>query len=336
MVANARFLELLADIEPSPTTNGNAAAAHSDMRSHLRGHKDFSKRWETDFLSGSYARDTAIRPRRSADSVDQPDVDIIVVTNFTQADDPSDVLQQVRSAIEAEYDVERTNRRSVRVETYQAEMDIVPVIRNPYGDGFLIPDRHAGEWHLTNPPVHFQWSVDQSTAFGGRFKPLVKLMKWWRRENPTSRRPKGFVLEMLVSLHAPKNELHYGEAFAQLLRNIYDAYKGLASLDMKPQLADPAVSGNDILSKVTVAQWKEFLEKVRVYADIARRAQDEADPDEATRQWRRVFGPRFRSAPASNPVKAATTTVVASAAGLGTGYVFPNEPSVPSKPRGFA
>lgn len=336
MVANARFVEFLADIEPSPTTNSNAAAAHRDMRSHLRNHPDFAQHWETDFLSGSYSRNTAIRPRRSADSVDQPDVDIIVVTNFTQDDDPEYVLRQVRSAIEDEFEVERTNRRSVRVETYQADMDIVPVIENPYGDGFFIPDRHAGEWHLTNPPKHFDWSVKQSEAFSGRFKPLVKLMKWWRRENPTSRRPKGFVLEMLVSLHAPKNELHYGEAFAQLLENVYDAYGYLASMDQKPHFDDPAVAGNDILSKVTVAQWKDFLEKVRVYRDIARRAQDETDLDEATRQWRRVFGSRFPAAPSTTPARAKTATVAASAAGLGTSYVFANEPGVPVKPRGFA
>lgn len=334
MVANARFTEFLADIEPSPTTNANAAAAHKGIRSHLQGHDEFSELWETDFLSGSYVRDTAIRPRRSAGSVDQPDVDIIVVTSFTQDDDPEDVLATVRDAIEDGYDVERTNRRSVRVVTFQAEMDIVPVIVNPYGDGYLIPDRHAGQWHITNPPVHTQWSYNQSTAFNGRFKRLVKLLKWWRRENPTSRRPKGFVLEVLVSKHAPKNELHYGEAFAQLLENIYDNYKFLASIDRKPTIDDPAVPGNDILSKVTVAQWKEFLEKVRVYAAIARRAQDEEDVDESTRQWRRVFGDRFPSTVTA--ARSMSTTATASAAGLGAGYVFPSQPSAPSKPRGFA
>jgi predicted nucleotidyltransferase len=334
MVVNARFAEFLADIEPSPTTNANASAAHKGIRLHLQSHDEFSGRWETDFLSGSYARDTAIRPRRSGGSVDQPDVDIIVVTNFTKDDDPADVLATVRKAIEDGYDVERTNRRSVRVVTSQAEMDIVPVIENPYGNGYLIPDRHVGEWHITNPPVHTQWSYDQSTAFDGRFKRLVKLLKWWRRENPTSRRPKGFVLEVLVAKHAPKNEVHFGEAFAQLLESIYGSYKYLADLDMKPRLDDPAVPGNDILSKVTVAQWKEFLEKVRVYAAIARRAQEEENVDESTRQWRRVFGDRFPATVAA--ARSTSTTATANAVGLGAGYTFPNQPSAPSKPRGFA
>src|SRR3954452_4438909 len=67
MVPNARFLELLADIEPSPTTQGYAQSVHLSVRNHLRCHEEFKARWEQDFLAGSYARDTAIRPKITAD-----------------------------------------------------------------------------------------------------------------------------------------------------------------------------------------------------------------------------------------------------------------------------
>ena len=93
--------------------------------------------------------------------------------------------------------------------------------------------------------------------------------------------------------------------------------------------------GNDILAKVTVPQWKTFIDKVRVYADVARRAQDTDDMDEATKQWRRVFGERFKST-----VKAATAATYggfATAVAPSPGYTFPNNPAAPSgKPRGFA
>jgi hypothetical protein len=79
MVANARFTDSLTDIEPSAKTNPNAAAAHKGIRSHLQGHAELRKLWETDFPSGSYARDIAIWPRRSGGSVEQPDGDIIMV-----------------------------------------------------------------------------------------------------------------------------------------------------------------------------------------------------------------------------------------------------------------
>lgn len=231
------------------------------------------------------------------------------------------------------YPVERINKRSVRVETWQADMDIVPVVQT--WNGFMIPDRDNGTWKFTNPPVHTSWSAKQNERFDGRFKPLVKLLKWWRRINPSGRRPKGFVLEVLASVHAPTAETHYGEAFAQLLKNIYDAYGFLASLDQKPFIADPADQSNDILGKVTVAQWKDFIEKVRVYADIARRAQDAGDMEEATRQWRRVFGERFKVT--ANVAKAASYGGFAAAAPVAAGYTFPNAMAAPAnKPRGFA
>jgi tRNA nucleotidyltransferase (CCA-adding enzyme) len=334
-VPSIRFTELLQDIEPSSTTKSQASSGHTGIRDHLRAQSKFKDRHVTSFLSGSYARDTSIRPRTSEDGTERPDVDVIVVTNFTTADHPDAVLTEVSRALEDGgngYAVARVNKRSVRVETWGADMDIVPVIET--WNGYMIADRETGAWKFTNPPVHTSWSSKQNQRFDGRFKPLVKLFKWWRRVNPSGKRPKGFVLEVLVSLHAPTTELQYGELFTQLLANIYAAYGFLASIDQKPVIADPADPGNDILAKVTIAQWKDFIEKVRVYSEIARRAQDADDMDEATRQWRRVFGDRFRST--ANVAKAESYGGFAAAAQLTAGYTFPDAMAAPSKPRGFA
>ncbi len=331
MVPNARFIELLADIEPSATTKSNASSAHTNLRSHLRAHATFKKRWVTDFLAGSYSRDTAIRPRLTEDGHERPDVDIIVETNFTMKDTPDAVLKEVAKALEPAYTVERINKRSVRVTAWNAEMDVVPVIKGI--SSYWIPDRDSGGWKETNPPAHNQWSTDQNALFGQRFKPLVKLLKWWRRENPTGKRPKGFVLEVLVAKHAPQDEKHFGEAFARLLENIHAAYAGLAMLNIKPEIWDPAVPGNDILAKVTVTQWKDFMDKVGVHAGYARSAQKTFDMADATRLWRKVFGERFKETDAS---KSSDGSTYAAASGSVAAYTFPNANSAPTKPRGFA
>ena len=336
-VPNARFHELLKDIEPSPTTTTQASAAHTRIRDHLRKQESFKDRYVQSFLSGSFARDTAIRPQASADGTERPDVDIIVVTNFTIYDGPDDVLAEVRSALEDDgngYEVERVNQRSVRVETWQAEMDIVPVCEIP--GGYMIPDREAGTWKFTNPPVHTEWSAEQNQTFEGRFKPLVKMLKWWRRTRTTpSKKPKGFVLEMLLAKHSPTDETHFGEAFTKTLENIRDAYGAHASSDLKPFIADPAIPSSDILAKVSLPQWKDFVEKVLVYAEIARKAQDTDDMEEATQQWRRVFGSRFKAT--ANPAKAAAYGGLAAAVAPAEGYTFPRVPATPpNKPRGFA
>lgn len=333
MVPNARFTELLADIEPSATTKTNASKAHTAVRDHLAQHETFKDRWEGDFLAGSYCRNTAIRPKKTTDGHERPDVDIIVVTNFdTAADHPDDVLQELSDALEdGGFEVERINKRSVRVLMPNAEIDVVPVVE--WGDAYQLPDRDLGYWKATNPPAHIAWSRDQNEDFDCRFKPLVKLFKWWRRENKTGKRPKGFVLEVLVAAHAPTDEAHYGEAFAQMLENIYAAYGALAEMGIKPTLDDPGLPGNDILSKVSITDWKAFIERVRVHAGYARRAQNETDMEEATRLWRKLFGDRFKAtANAAKAVSLASYAVAPSAAG----YTFPNAPAAPNKPRGFA
>ncbi len=330
MVPNARFTELLADIEPSPTTTKGAAAAHRAVRDHLRSHGTFRSRWVRDFLAGSYARDTAIRPRTSDDGVDRPDVDTVIVTNFGPNDHPDDVLGELAGALEKDFTVERINKRSVRLVTPGAEIDVVPVVET--GTAFELPDRELGRWKSTNPPGHIEWSERQNQEFVGRFKPLVKLLKWWRRENRTGKRPKGFVLEVLVSLHAPGDQSHYGEAFATMLENITAAYRALAEAGVKPSIADPSLPGSDILSKVSITDWKNFIERVRVHAGYARRAQDEGDVEEATRLWRRLFGERFRST-----ASAAKAASLATAATAPRAYTFPDAPAAPpNKPRGFA
>lgn len=335
MLPNARFKELLADIEPSITTKSNSSSAHTSVRKHLRNHESFKDRWTGDFLAGSYSRDTAIRPKKTEDGYERPDVDIIMETSFSSTDSPEEVLNELSDALEDAFKVERINKRSVRVVTSQAEIDVVPVIS--YRTVYQLPDRDLGYWKSTNPPGHNSWSQEKNTLFEGRFKPLVKLFKWWRRENKTGKRPKGFVLEVLVARHAPSNESHYGEAFAQMLQTIVDAYGALADVDQKPYLDDPGLPGNDILSKVSITDWKNFIQRVRTHAGHARRAQDEDDTEEATRLWQKLFGTRFKgTAPATKASGESLTTYAAAPAVTAKSYTFPNEPAAPTKPRGFA
>ena len=80
-------------------------------------------------------------------------------------------------------------------------MDVVPLI-DPTGTGtYYIADRSQSQWLRTNPAwAHAVDDRDQQPMRAVGFKPLVKLYKWWRRENPTiAKRPKGFVLEVLAA-----------------------------------------------------------------------------------------------------------------------------------------
>ena len=182
-IPQARFDELLSDIEPSPTTKSNASSAHTELRDFLKNDDEFKIYHLKTFLSGSYKRDTAIRPRTKNGQINRPDIDIIVVTNHTTDDEPKEVVDLLYNTLQKKYSNIRRQARSVGIASSKADMDVVPII--PYGTMYLIPDRKQEKWIMTNPHAHTNWTTTTNTAAGGRFKPLVKLMKWWRRENPT-------------------------------------------------------------------------------------------------------------------------------------------------------
>jgi len=326
------FDDFLRDIEPSRTTKARASSAHAALRDFLSKHQDFGKVHEKTFLSGSYKRDTAIRPKNSDGDVERPDVDVIVQTNHLLADNPDDVVDSLYSAVKSGYSNVRKQQRSVGVETEQASMDVVPIIA-PYGDAgpFYIPDRKLETWVQTDPPRHTQWTTEMNDVAGGRFKPLVKLTKWWRRENPTvSKRPKGFVMECITAECMDKNETHYGELFAGALGGVVSNYGPSVDAGLIPHITDPGVPGNSVTDGMTFAAFEGFYRKAEAHAKLARQALEEEDPDTATELWRRVFGDRF---PKVKSTKAASLLGVAAAPRTA---LFPDRPVKPNKPGGFA
>ena len=212
-------------------------------------------------------------------------------------------------------------------------MDVVPIIA-PYGDDgpFYIPDRKLEKWLETNPPRHTTWTTETNDATGKRFKPLVKLMKWWRRENPTvSKRPKGFVMECIAAECMDRDETHYGELFAKTLEGVVSRYRIAVLLGELPRIEDPGVPGNSVTNGMTFSAFEGFYRKAEAHAQKAREALAEEDSEKATKLWREIFGDRF---PKVKSTKSATGLLAA--AGTPRTAVFPDRAVRPNKPSGFA
>lgn len=332
MTPNARFTEFLADIEPSSTTKSNASAAHSKLRTTLSTDDSFGPLHRNTFLSGSYKRDTAIRPQVKNGNAQRPDIDIIVVTTHGTYDDPVGVVDAVHAALTRHYTPTNRQARSVSVYSPLADMDVVPLI-DPTDDGtYYIADRLQRQWLRTNPPGHTAWTTRVNNAVGGRFKPLVKLFKWWRRENKTvGKRPKGFILEVLAAENMSISETHYGKLFVQMLENIVDRYRFEVSVGVVPTLEDPSMPGNNILDGLSFAAFESFYNKVKTHAAIGRAALDLDDQEKATEKWRILFGERFPKPPVRKSSGLLETAATSS------GLVFPDHPVRPAnKPAGFA
>ena len=331
MTPNARFLEFLQDIEPSPTTVSAASSAHKALREFLRSHDTFKEKHVDTFLAGSYRRDTAIRPRTENGVTARPDVDIFVVTNHTTADTPDTVLDLLEKTLREGYDTVKRQRRSISVTTGGVDMDVVPLIEGSAGNYFLIPDCDLKDWVATNPPKHTEWTTQVNEQASGRFKPLAKIMKWWRRLHPTTgKHPKGFVLECITAECMDFQETHYGLLFVKALEGIVSRYYPWMALNQVPTVSDPGVPGSSITRDISYEDVRSFYDQVEKHAKTARQALYEENPDEMTRLWREVLGARF---PATKDVQeGGLLAAPASAPPL----LFPDHPVKPNKPAGFA
>jgi hypothetical protein len=239
-----------------------------------------------------------------------------------------DALHQ--ALLDCGYEKLKINRRSIAVTLGSVDMDVVPVIVN--GDSYLIPDRELKKWLPTNPRQHTQWTVDVNNEADGRFKPLVKLVKWWRRIHLSDlRRPKGFILECLVAEHMDYNQKNYETLFVELLETIRYTYNYYALVGQVPYLEDPGVPGSNVFSNVTAEDFKTFFDKLEEHADLARKAKDEIDDTEALKLWRSVMGSRF---PAAASRRTLNSSLIRPA--IGIGLTFPSMPVFPNKPGGFA
>lgn len=326
---------MLSEIEPSPSTVTACSSAHNTLRDAIADDDDFREVHVRSFLSGSYKRDTAIRPTTVGGVSQRPDVDIIAVTGHTSDDEPQVVLDAVHKAlVDAGYQNLTVNRRSINVKLVTVDMDVVPVIED--GDSFLIPDIHLEKWLPTNPPAHTQWTVDVNAKAGGRFKKLVKLFKWWRRLHMPAdlKRPKGFILECLVAEHMSYSETNLEELFVTLLETIRDAYAWTVLAGKVPFLEDPGVPGNNVFSAVKADEFKTFYDKLSEHAALAREAKNETDDKEALKLWRKVLGSCFPASASQRSESGLANSLLRPT--VGAGLAFPAKAVYPNKPGGFA
>ena len=66
----------------------------------------------------------------------------------------------------------------------QISVDVVPVVRDEYdSELYYIGDSRTGGWTVTDPKGHKAWSTSVNQNNSNKYKPLVKILKWWRRKN---------------------------------------------------------------------------------------------------------------------------------------------------------
>ena len=136
------FEKFLHDIEPSQTTKQYISSIQSNLREYLENHEFYKYKILDTFLTGSYAKHTSKRPTKYDGKTD---VDIVVVTKYTEKDDSKEVLNELYEVCKQAYSKVTKQSRSIGIEMSGIEIDVVP----------MIEDKLSGMYKIGNKKDYF-------------------------------------------------------------------------------------------------------------------------------------------------------------------------------------
>lgn len=268
----------------------DAASRSQKFLRELLDTGQMGKRIVESYLIGSYARHTALQPL--------DDVDIVFVIDPTAWQNvigkwlgilppPERVLESFARAIRSRYEgsTVRVQTRSVGLRMHHLNIDAVPAIKHAENANWIyVPDRKAEKWLSSGPRVHSTEATSINKRLGGRFVPLVRLLKAWNEGQPSTVRLKGFVVETLATRLFGKVD------YPTLLDGLVSFFDFLAwcggnkatqkwsttyglSFDWPRKLPDTASTGQNLFANVDADRLARFTEAARVTRDVIDKAQ---------------------------------------------------------------
>ncbi len=288
MELSSDFKAFLSSIQPGDDEIGAAKAAHEQVRDELKTDSESKEAHKDTFLSGSYARRTAIN--------DINDVDVICILDIDQTITPPEVLLSwVQGILTNYYKEVRPQGRSIGAAGKGGVwLDIVPATPVPSTDGPLwIPDRDAKEWVQTHPKGQIAACNDRNKITNGYFVQVVKLLKAWRDRLPTkSCQLKSYILESLIHKTIGTPSSHAG-AIVSVLEGIETSYGVYRGTSIVPAISDPGYASVNVTKRLPAKEFDDFMIQVKAAAQTARSAFNSPTESESKKLWRQLFGSRF-------------------------------------------
>lgn len=261
---------------------------------------------EDDFLTGSYPRNTMIRPM----SDDKFDVDFFLAFSNNEFGEYKlpELLETVKVALEEIKDddpdiVKITDQnRSIGVE-YDGnfQIDVVPAIEIEKDELYKIFDKKSRQPVKSNPKLHGKnlSEANENTESGSvrRLVPIIKLLKLWKRDKCDY--VKSFHLELLA-VEILQNE--------QIESYSYGLVKFFNSANEKLQeasLTDPANDDNMVDAYLdedgTRDELLELIGKEKLIAAQAWQFENDGDYDRVVKEWKKIFESNNRGKNSNNP-----------------------------------
>jgi len=288
------FEMFFGNIEPEDARKAIASRSANDLRDYLERADAFTTVDPHTRLIGSYARETAVGEIK--------DVDLLVFVPRDRTDDsPSKTLKDLRAAL-ADFpgavSVELlTQRRSIRVELDggMCVLDVVPAFA-PDGthEPLLVPDRLQSEWIASHPLGYAALLSEKNAARQRKPVRLIKAFKHWRDVHMKKRRPRSYLLEVLVLEQLESLDMA-GTGIGQCLKDAFDAVyercRYAFENDTVPRIADPLL-GHDLAKGWEPEESRTFARRLDESRKWACRAVNE-EHETAVELWQKILGDEF-------------------------------------------
>ena len=289
------FEEFAVRLEPTQTQKNDAATKQVGVRDCLN-----AKLWVANaFLTGSYARQTMIRP--------PSDIDLFVVLDYSKHGQDyylaysgeQKALERFHNILKESYPYTpiRKDHPAIHLDFSTYGFDVIPAF-NRTGGGYVIPNPTGAGWIYTNPPKHSERTTAVNKETGGYFVPLVKMFKAWNRSHYD--KLTGFHLEMALAEAWPTSSTWPSYTTQRTTYGSYaDAVTALfPALSSKLQYftQDPAGLGGNIdgyLGWDDRTRTRQRLDSAAQDAQVAIRHAARGDHYSAINKWRDIFNDPF-------------------------------------------
>lgn len=291
--------QAFANFMPTLELTEAQSQAAIDQHTYLREQLQQRMSVRANFLSGSYARKTAVRPLN--------DIDVFLVLTPTRAlnadTSPAKVLAEVKRVLEEIYTakVADPQARSVNIEFAGTGLayDVVPAFEKR-ADVYTIPDVDASRWIETNPKVHKEMSTAANEQAAKKLKPLLKAVK--HANNRHGNAARSFHLEVLTWKVLTYDPGSYMDGLVTLL-------DGLARRVCDP-CPDPAGLGADIRpAPDRCERARVWLDKMAALAREAKQLSEDGRTGEAHFKMREILGEQWPEAGTSGSRRGAAVVV---------------------------
>jgi hypothetical protein len=133
-------------------------------------------------IVGSWGKDTHVRPSGDLDMMFALPRHVFERFDAYQGNKQSALLQEVKGHLvvpNARTDI-RADGQVVVVDYQSITVEVVPVL--PDGGQVLMPDtRNGGRWKRADPKAQMSRIVDVDRFMRGYLRPLIRMMKQWKR-----------------------------------------------------------------------------------------------------------------------------------------------------------